>query len=85
MFAGALSTPSRGMAWVHRLLFPVLDTDDVARAVVRGVETRRQLLVLPRWLSLVPALMHLLPVPVYDWGIRLAGGGAEGLAGFQGR
>lgn len=82
MFDGAMAKDS--VYWWHRLLFPALQPEEVALAIIHAVQSRRRLLVLPRQLSLVPTLLHLLPSPMYDFVVSLTGG-KTGLRHFTGR
>eukprot|EP00750_Incisomonas_marina_P014987 INCI18046.5.p1 GENE.INCI18046.5~~INCI18046.5.p1 ORF type:complete len:366 (+),score=41.66 INCI18046.5:224-1321(+) len=82
MFDGAMANDS--VYWWHKLLFPALQPEEVALAIVHAVQSRRRLLVLPRQLSLVPTLLHLLPSPMYDFVVSLTGG-KTGLRHFTGR
>ena len=61
------------LRWLRRLL-PPLDAADVARCVVRAVQTRGQEeLVLPWHVKWLPPLLELLPRPVRDAALDVAG------------
>ena len=82
MFKGALDEKS--VHWWHSWLFPTLRATDVAEKIVTAIKERKDILNIPRVLSLVPTLLHLLPTPVYDFVIRTTGG-QHGLSNFEGR
>ena len=65
-----------------RRLFPVLRQEFVASSVLSAIKDGREQLILPRTLSMVSALLHLLPTPLYDVIVSLAGG-SHGMNGFR--
>ena len=69
-------------SWVT-LLFPVLRQEFVASSVVAAIKDGREKLVIPRTVSIVPALLHLLPTPLYDTIVSISGG-SRGMDGFLG-
>ena len=68
-------------SWVRRL-FPVLRQEFVASSVLSAIKDGREQLILPRTLSMVSALLHLLPTPLYDVIVSMAGG-SHGMNGFR--
>jgi all-trans-retinol dehydrogenase (NAD+) len=83
MFRGAMEKDS--VYWWHKWVLPApLEPEAVAAAIADAMCARRGLLVLPRHLSLVPALLHLLlPQPMYDFVLAVTGG-STGLRHFTG-
>jgi all-trans-retinol dehydrogenase (NAD+) len=55
----------RGVESRFPLLLPILKEDDVARRVVRAIETDRRRLIMPRLCYFVP-LIRVLPVGLFD-------------------
>lgn len=79
MFRGSRIVTDK--SWVRRL-FPVLRQEFVASSVLSAIKDGREQLILPRTLSMVSALLHLLPTPLYDAIVSLAGG-SHGMNGFR--
>ena len=81
MFAGAFTGAGHGIA---QNIIPSLSPEYVASEIAAGIEQKRHIMVIPRFLSLIPHLLQLLPVPLYNAVIRL-GGGEKGMMNFVGR
>ena len=69
-------------SWVT-LLFPVLRQEVVAASVLAAIKDGREKLVIPRTASMVSALLHLLPTPLYDAIVSISGA-SHGMDGFRG-
>ncbi len=74
MFAGA-SAPA---------MFPALDPDRAASAILLAIERNRQRLLLDRWAALTAYLIRPFPPRLSDAVVRLAGG-FDGMKSFVGR
>jgi all-trans-retinol dehydrogenase (NAD+) len=64
-------------------LFPILTPEYATRQIVRAIRRGRRRLLLPRAVALV-YLGRLLPVPIFDWIVRVLGV-ARSMDGFTGR
>ena len=69
-------------SWVT-LLFPVLRQEFVASSVLAAIKDGREKLVIPRTVSTLSALLHLLPTPLYDTIVSISGA-SRGMEGFCG-
>ncbi|KAF4318047.1 hypothetical protein BBO99_00004196 [Phytophthora kernoviae] len=89
MFAGALTADDWAVK-MSRLFIPMLSESAVADSIYRSMWCGDQLLVscFSGWrgiaLSWAPAVSRLLPVPLYDWVVRM-GGGLNGMDTFVGK
>ena len=84
MFTGAFEGPGFFLALVRKL-FPPLEVAAVATRVVEAMRRHEQFVVVPDYLGIVPPLIRLLPVPVQDTVLELAGctRGMETFVGHQ--
>jgi all-trans-retinol dehydrogenase (NAD+) len=80
MFKGALEGAGAGPA---QRIMPKLRPHAVARAVVKGIETGRRVLMLPWPLGWALPLLRLLPTRMRDWAMRFAGA-ERGMVEFVG-
>ena len=85
MFRGAFDV-SRAPWYVSLVwrLFPKLRAEDVAREIIRGLKTRRDVMFLPWYFRVVPPLLQLLPVALRDF-VQEVAGARDGMAGFVGK
>jgi len=88
MFDGAFDVGKTSKApWYVRAvwrMFPKLETNAVARAIVQGLCSRRNVLILPWYFHLVPGVLQLLPPMLRD-PIEEFAGARHGMDSFRGR
>ena len=72
-------------AGVRSPVIPILDPEDVARAIVSAVKQDRAILRLPRVLHLLPLVRGILPQPVFDLIVGRWLGVYRSMEGFRGR
>jgi len=83
MFTGIFRSPSSD-SFIRRFLFPFLSPQGVAAEVVKSLQRRDALLVLPWALRYIPFIARLFPVGLYDWAVELMAG-CHGMDDFKGR
>ena len=69
---------------VVRTLFPLLTPQTAARGVVRAVERRQTLAVLPEFMAPLINVVRCLPSPLYEFVLRIMGA-QTGMDAFRGR
>ena len=82
LFDGALE--GDGDFFLRRFFFPTLEVEDVAAATIHGIEQRKELLALPRFLWYLYYATALLPIRLQDHLTALCGG-AQGMKNFRGK
>lgn len=88
MFKGIFQAKECSTGVINRLrqfFFPLLTPSKVAESILEAILIgRHQLVVLPHFINFLSPVLHLLPIPIYDKILELAGG-VYGMSSWVGK